>query len=114
VPRLRRSVSILPLVLLAAAVLQPASATETPTLALAIKHQTFVPAKLTIPAGRVVKILINNEDTFPAEFESYDFNREKVIPGTSRVPVFVGPLRPGTYKFFNDFHPASTGSLIVK
>ena len=27
--------------------------------------------------------------------------------------MWVGPLTPGTYKFYNDFHPQSTGTLVV-
>lgn len=81
---------------------------------LTIKDQAFVPDSLTIPAGKTVKILVRNQDSRPAEFESYDFNRETVIPGGTQVPVYVGPLKPGTYKFFNDFHPSSKGTLIVQ
>jgi len=81
---------------------------------LAIKNQAFQPNTLTIPAGQTVRIMVTNEDVLPAEFESSDFNREKVIPGGTQIPVYVGPLSPGTYSFFNDFHPQSTGKLIVK
>lgn len=88
-------------------------AVAAPPLTLVVKNQAFEPAQLTIPAGQVVKIMVRNEDALPAEFESSDFNREKVIPGRSTVPVFVGPLDPGTYGFFNDFHPESKGTLIV-
>jgi len=28
--------------------------------------------------------------------------------------VFVGPLQPGRYEFFDDFHPASRGVLVVR
>lgn len=84
-----------------------------PDLELQIKNQAFQPNVLTIPAGQRVKILVKNEDTLPAEFESSDFNREKVIPGGTSLPVYVGPLSAGTYKFFNDFHPQSTGKLVV-
>jgi plastocyanin len=81
---------------------------------LVIEQQMFHPATLTIPAGKQVKILVKNEDAMPAEFESYDFNREKVVPGKSQVAVYVGPLKAGTYGFFNDFHQSSKGKLIVK
>ena len=93
--------------------LRPALA-DSPSLDLTIKNQAFTPATLTIPAGTRVEIRVHNQDAMPAEFESYDVNREKVIPGHSTVPLYVGPLKPGTYKFFNDFHSASTGKLIVK
>ena len=61
-----------------------------------------------------LEILVKNVDVLPAEFESNDFNREVVIPGGTELPVYVGPLKPGTYAFFNDFHQASTGKLIVR
>lgn len=89
-------------------------AAQSPVFKLVIKNQAFQPSTLTIPAGRTVKLLVNNKDALPAEFESYDFNREKVIPGGTQLPVYVGPLTPGSYSFFNDFHPSSTGKLIVE
>ena len=91
----------------------PAAWGATQDLDLQVKNQAFQPDVLTIPAGQRVKIVIRNEDSLPAEFESNDFNREKVIPGGTSLPVYVGPLSAGTYKFFNDFHPQSTGKLVV-
>ncbi len=99
------------LVMMAAADARAAPAQD---VQLTIKSQAFVPQTLTIPAGRTVKIVVTNKDAVPAEFESSDFNREVVIPGESAVPVYVGPLKPGKYGFFNDFHPDSTGTLLVK
>jgi plastocyanin len=90
------------------------SASAASDVHLTIRNQDFTPKTLTIPAGQTVKIMVKNEDALPAEFESSDFNREKVIPGGTQLPVYVGPLTPGTYGFFNDFHPQSTGKLIVK
>lgn len=81
---------------------------------LAIVNQAFVPDTLTIPAGQAVKIMVMNKDTMPAEFESTDLKRETVIPGKTELPVYVRSLEPGTYHFFNDFHPQSKGTLIVK
>ena len=81
---------------------------------LAIVNQKFEPDTLTIPAGQAVKIMVKNKDAIPAEFESNDFKREVVIPGKTELPVYIRPLEPGTYHFFNDFHPQSKGTLIVK
>jgi len=89
-------------------------ASPTPSFKISIRHQAFKPDTLNIPAGKQVKILVKNEDAMPAEFESYDFNREKVVPGHSRVAVYVGPLKAGKYSFFNDFHHSSKGTLIVR
>lgn len=87
---------------------------SSPDIQLTIKNQAFSPDTLTIPADTRVRIMVKNADSLPAEFESYDLNREKVVPGGSTVPVYVGPLDPGRYGFFNDFHPSSKGHLIVK
>ena len=90
-----------------------ASPSSTPSFDIAIRHQAFEPPSVTVPAGQVVTLMVNNEDAQPAEFESGDLGREKVIPGGTRRPVVVGPLKPGRYGFFNDFHSASTGTLIA-
>jgi len=80
---------------------------------LVIRNHSFEPQTLTIPAGQQVEIMVKNGDVFPAEFESSDLNREKVIPGGTTLPLYVGPLSPGSYRFFNDFHPSSTGTIVV-
>lgn len=81
---------------------------------LTIVNQAFEPDSLTVPAGHAVKIMVMNKDSIPAEFESNDFHAEVVIPGKTELPIYVRALEPGTYSFFNDFHPQSKGSLIVK
>jgi plastocyanin len=81
---------------------------------LTIVNQAFEPDTLTIPTGQAVKIMVMNKDSMPAEFESSEFHAEVVIPGKTELPVYVRPLKPGTYGFFNDFHPQSKGKLIVK
>ena len=30
------------------------------------------------------------------------------------VSVYVGPLNPGRYEFFDDFHPSTRGFIVVK
>lgn len=112
-PNLKQVLTILSAIMLAAFA-SPVLAAPAPDVRLTIKNQAFEPTTLTIPAGQTVKIVVKNEDALPAEFESSELNREKVIPGGSQVPVYVGPLKPGTYSFFNDFYPDSTGKLIVK
>jgi plastocyanin len=81
---------------------------------LSIVNQMFEPNTLTIPAGQTVKVMVKNKDSLPAEFEGRDFHVEVVIPGKAELPVYIRPLNSGTYHFFNDFHPESKGTLIVK
>jgi hypothetical protein len=54
-----------------------------------------------------------NDDDLPAEFESYDLSREIVVPAHGQVKVFIGPLKAGRYRFFNDFHQESEGYVVA-
>lgn len=104
------AVAFLALLVAAAA---PAAA-ERPSYPLRIDPTGFTPAELHVPAGQKIVLQITNAGTGPAEFESTDLNREKVIPPGDRVIVYVGPLRPGTYAFFDDFHPRLRGRIVAK
>ena len=99
----------------AALMVFPALADDVKTFDLSIKDHKFEPAMLEIPAGEKVKLKVKNLDTTPEEFESHDFNREKVIPGGSETSIFVGPLKAGEYKFFGEFHQdTAQGKVIVR
>ena len=80
---------------------------------LDIQGQSFQPAEFSVPAGQKVEIIIRNLDDLPAEFESYDLSREIVVPAHGQVKLFIGPLDPGRYHFFNDFHQKSEGWVDV-
>jgi plastocyanin len=80
-----------------------------------IRNHRFEPAEIKVPAGKKVKLVIENQDPTAEEFESHDLNREKVVPPKGKVTVFVGPLKPGRYPFFGDFHKETAkGVLIVE
>ena len=49
-----------------------------------------------------------------AEWESYELNREKVVPAGGTTNIYLGPLTPGTYPFFDDFNQAVTGQIVAK
>lgn len=80
---------------------------------LTIRNHKFEPAEVVIPAGQKVKLVIENQDSTPEEFESYELNREKVVPAKGSVVVFVGPLSPGRYSFFGDFNRDSAQGVLV-
>ncbi len=114
--RMRLALITAPLVALAAVVVAlaaPAFAQE-PTVTITIKDHQFVPGEVPIPAGVRVELTIRNEQATPVEFESASLHREKVVPPGGSASVFVGPLQPGRYEFFDDFHPASRGFLVVR
>lgn len=106
----------LSLLLLLLIVFSPSAlAAEVAEYTLTLRDHRFVPAQLTIPAGTKVKLLIVNEDATPEEFESHDLNREKIVTGNGRITVYVGPLKPGRYTFFGEFHmDTAQGVLISK
>lgn len=103
--------SLATLLLIAAAA--PALA-DTPPVTITIKGRQFVPNEVQIPAGVRVKLIVRNEDTAPDEFESSELHREQVVLPGQQISIFVGPLDPGRYEFFDDFHPQTRGHLIVK
>lgn len=81
--------------------------------AITIKDHKFEPAEIIVPAGKKVKLLIENKDITPEEFESHELNREKVISGNGKVTIYVGPLSTGSYPFFGEFNPGSAKGVIV-
>jgi plastocyanin len=99
--------------LLAFAVAAPALGDD-PSFSIVLKDNQFLPGEVQIPAGTKVKLVVRNENTTPSEFESTQFHREKVVAPGQEITVFVGPLDPGSYEFFDDFHPATRGHLVVK
>lgn len=84
-----------------------------PTFEIIIKDHLFFPAELVIPANTKVKLLVKNQDATPEEFESYELNREKVIPGNTEAIIFIGPLSPGIYPFFGEFFPKTAQGKII-
>jgi hypothetical protein len=82
---------------------------------LTIKDHRFTPTEIKIPANKRVQITVVNDDATPEEFESKEMKVEKVIPGKSKGLVRVGPLKPGRYPFFGEFHEATAkGTLIAE
>ena len=55
--------------------------------------------------------MIVNEDSAPAEFESFILHREQMVMGKSEATVFLGPLKPGRYEFIDDFHNKTRGVM---
>jgi hypothetical protein len=82
---------------------------------IVIKDHKFIPDKLHIPANKKVKLVIHNQDNEVEEFESFDLRREKIIPANGQIKLNIGPLEPGEYKIFGDFHSdTALGIIIVK
>jgi plastocyanin len=80
---------------------------------LTIRDHRFEPAELRVPAGKKIKLIIDNQDGSAEEFESHELNREKIIPAKSKAPVFIGPLSPGRYPFVGEFHEKTAKGVII-
>ncbi|MGA7298181.1 MAG: cupredoxin domain-containing protein [Rhodanobacteraceae bacterium] len=88
---------------------------DLPTFTLVLKNHVYHPDELKVPAGTKFKLIVRNEDPTPEEFESTDFNREKIVLPNTSMTVYVGPLRAGSYRFFGEFHQATAqGRLIAE
>ncbi len=102
---------------LAALSLAAATAFATDEFTLTIKDHAFEPKEITVPAGQKIKLKVVNQDETPAEFESKSLHREKIIAGKSSTTINIGPLKPGSYPFVEEYHEdsaAAQGTIIVK
>lgn len=90
----------------------PAQAADV-EVAVVIRDHRFEPAEVKVPAGQRVKLVIDNQDKTPEEFESKSLKREKVIPAGAKVPVLIGPLQPGRYPFYGEYHEATARGVVV-
>jgi high-affinity iron transporter len=97
-------------------VIAAAPAARADDLPLLVFHNhRFEPSRIEVPAGQKFRLRVQNTDDTADEFESTDLNREKLVPPGQMVTVFLGPLDPGEYKFFGDFHQdTARGVLIAK
>jgi len=90
------------------------SAADVSSYTLTLKNHRYQPTELRIPANIRIRLELINQDPSPEEFESNDFPAEKVMMPNSRVSLFIGPFRPGRYRFYGDFHqPTAQGTLVV-
>ena len=80
---------------------------------LIIRNNKFEPEEIRVPAGKRVSIYVSNEDATPEEFDSPALKVEKVIPGKSKGVVRIGPLTPGRYEFFGDFHADTAKGVVI-
>jgi len=88
-------------------------ADDTITLSLTLKNHQFEPAEVHAPPDKPIAIHVKNLNDIVSEFESSDLHFEKIVPVGKEVTVYVHPLQPGRYNFFDDFHHATQGYLVV-
>lgn len=82
-------------------------------LIVVIRNHKFEPAEVRVPAGQKIKLIVHNQDNTPEEFESHELNREKVIAPGAKANIFIGPLQPGRYPFFGEFHEQTARGTVI-
>lgn len=100
-------------ILLALAFVPLFSAAADSEIILVIKDHRFTPSEVKVPAGQKVKLIVDNQDATPEEFESHELNREKVIAAKSKGTIFIGPLKPGRYTFIGEFNEATAKGVVI-
>jgi hypothetical protein len=92
-----------------------ALADDMPTFKLLVKDGRFIPETVEVPSNTRFRLEVKNEGPGASEFESLELKKELVLaPGVMRSLVFF-PMKPGTYKFFDDFHPETgQGRFVAK
>ena len=92
-----------------------AIADDLPTFRLLMKDGRILPETLEVPAHTKFRLEVRNEGPGAAEFESLELKKELVLaPGVTRTTVFA-PMKPGTYKFFDEFHSdTGQGRIVAK
>jgi high-affinity iron transporter len=107
-PRAATATILLALCIGAAA---PARADDVPQLVF--HDHRFEPARIEVPAHLKFKLMVKNTDDTADEFESTALNREKLVAPGQTITVFLGPLDPGEYKIFGDFHQDTAQGVLV-
>lgn len=80
---------------------------------LVIQDHRFQPSEVVVPAGKKIKLIVENRDATPEEFDSHSLNREKVIAGKSTATIFIGPLAPGRYPFVGEYNEKTAQGVVV-
>ena len=99
--------------LLALVIGAPAARADDAIVQLEFRDHRAVPSRIEVPAHTKFKLLVKNSDTTAEEFESTQLNREKVVAPGQTITVFLGPLAPGEYKFFGEFHQDTAQGVLV-
>jgi hypothetical protein len=90
----------------------PVLAQSAEPILIEIKEHRFHPAQLVVPAGKRFKIQVKNHGPGFEEFESRSLIIEKFIAPGKTLTLTLGPLKPGNYDFFGEFHLATAQGMM--
>lgn len=90
-----------------------ARADDDPTFRIEFRDGVVAPQRLEVPANRRIRLELHNLGQTPAEFESRELRKEKVLAPGSSSTLVIRNLDPGEYDFFDDFHPEAPAAVLV-
>jgi hypothetical protein len=98
--------------LVAVGTVSPAFADD---FSLILQNHRFQPAELEVLADRPITLSVTNKDSSAEEFESEGLDVEKVIAGGQTATINLGPLDPGRYEFYGEYHEdTAKGAIVAK
>ena len=86
---------------------------EEPTFRIEFRDGAITPLKIEVPAKTRFRLQLVNVGEAPAEFESTELRKEKVLAPKSESVMVIRTLDPGEYSFFDDFHPGAPPAILV-
>jgi hypothetical protein len=93
----------------------PARADDMISFKVQMKDGAISPDRIEVDTGKPFRIDVTNAGSGPAEFESSELHKEKVLMGGGTGSLIFRSQSGGTYVFFDDFHPdGSKLTLVVK
>lgn len=90
-----------------------AAGAELPAYTVTLANGRIDPPRLEVPAGAKFKFILRNAGTGPAEFEGRDVRVEKVLAPGAQSFVVIPALKPGTYRFFDEFRPDAPDMVLI-
>lgn len=88
-------------------------AADDPTFRIEFKDGDVTPRELVVPANTRIRLELHNLGETPAEFESLELKKEKVLAPKSSSVLVIRTLAPGRYDFFDDFHPGQPPAALI-
>ena len=92
----------------------PSSHADQSSSELKFANGHFEPAVMNVSAGEPVRLTVVNGSDSAIEFESFELNRERVVPPGHTITVLLPKLDPGQYRFFDDFHHEAEGTITAR
>ena len=108
-----RIIAALAFALILAAPFTACAEDEEATFRIEFRDGKITPQRLEVPARTRLRLQLVNAGDTPAEFESKELRKEKVLAAKSESVLVIRTLDPGEYPFFDDFHPDAPPAVLV-